>query len=120
LEVSIRLIAWTVAFQFFRNSATFRRSAAAGFLKSLWQQADFLSSNLQPATTPGVVPNNHLIAELTGLALVGAAFPEFREAAAWRDTSLALLDREVPARTASTRSRPLAIIASWPSSCSCS
>jgi hypothetical protein len=99
LEVSIRLVAWTVAFQFFRSSPTFREKTGEPFLKSLWQQADFLSSHLQTATTPGVVPNNHLIAELTGLALVAAAFPEFRGAATWRDTGLHLLNQQATAQT---------------------
>ena len=99
LEVSIRLMAWTVAFQFFRGSPKFRQETAGAFLKSVWQQADFLSRHLQPTTTPGVVPNNHLIAELTGLVLVGAAFPELRGSAAWRDAGLRRLNVEAPAQT---------------------
>lgn len=97
LEVSIRLLAWTVAFQFFRRSSEFRAKTGKAFLKSLWQQADFLSSHLQ--TTKNDVPNNHMMAELTGLALVGAAFPEFRTAEAWRETGLHLLNQQAPAQT---------------------
>ena len=97
LEVSIRLLAWTVAFQFFRSSPEFREKIGKAFLKSLWQQADFVSTHLQ--TTRSDVPNNHMMAELTGLALVGAAFPEFRRAAAWRETSLRLLDQQATAQT---------------------
>jgi hypothetical protein len=99
IDVSIRIIAWTVAFQFFRSSPTFREKTGKAFLRSLWQQADFLSSHLQTAETPGVVPNNHMMAELTGLALVGAAFPEFRNAAAWRETGLRLLEQQATAQT---------------------
>jgi hypothetical protein len=97
LEVSIRLLAWTVAFQFFRSSQKFREKTGKAFLKSLWQQADFLSSHLQ--TTKNDVPNNHMMAELTGLVLVGAAFPEFRRAAAWRETGLQLLNQQATAQT---------------------
>lgn len=97
MEVSIRLLAWTAAFQFFRSSNEFRAKAAIAFLKSLWQQADFLSRSLQMMTTN--VPNNHVIAELVGLALVGAAFPEFRMAAEWRETGLRLLDQQATAQT---------------------
>jgi hypothetical protein len=99
LEIAIRLISWTVAFQFFRSSSRFREETGKIFLKSLWQQADFLSSHLQTTTMPGAVPNNHLIGELTALVLVGAAFPEFRMAAVWRDTALHLLNQEVKAQT---------------------
>jgi hypothetical protein len=97
LEVSIRLLAWTVAFQFFRSSQEFRENTGKAFLKSLWQQADFLSGHLQ--TTRTNVPNNHMMAELTGLALVGAAFPEFRRAAVWRKTGLQLLNQQATAQT---------------------
>lgn len=97
LEVSIRLIAWTVAFQFFRRSPTFRDKTGRAFLKSLWQQADFVSRHLQ--TTRSDVPNNHMIAELTGLLLVGAAFPEFHDAVAWRETGLSLLNQQVSTQT---------------------
>lgn len=99
LEVAIRLMAWTVAFQCFRRSPRFRQEAAGPFLKSLWQQAHFLSRHLQPTTTPGVVPNNHLIGEFTALVLVGAAFPEFRASAGWRDAGLRGLDAEAAAQT---------------------
>jgi hypothetical protein len=97
LEVSIRLLAWTVAFQFFRSSPEFRQKTGKAFLKSLWQQADFLSSHLQ--NTRSDIPNNHMMAELTGLALVGAAFPEFRRAAAWRETGLRQLNQQATAQT---------------------
>ena len=99
LEISICLLAWTAAFQFFRSSPEFRKKTGKAFLKSLWQQADFLSSHLQTTRTRNDVPNNHMMAELTGLALVGAAFPEFRAAAAWRETGMGLLNQQATAQT---------------------
>jgi Heparinase II/III-like protein/Heparinase II/III N-terminus len=99
LEISVRLIAWTVAFQFFRSSVSFRRQAGSAFLKSLWQQADFLSRHLQTTTNPAAVPNNHIIGELTGLVVVGSAFPEFSGAAEWQETSLRMLSQQVTAQT---------------------
>lgn len=99
LEISIRLIAWTVAFQFFRNSSEFRARTGKAFLKSLWQQANFLSSHLQTSRTRSDVPNNHMMAELAGLTLVGAAFPEFRRAATWCETGLPLLNQQASAQT---------------------
>ena len=99
LEVSTRLVAWTTAFQFFRSSRAFRELAGEGFLKSLWAQTEFLSRHLQSRTTPGVVPNNHLLAELIGLVLVGTAFPEFERAAAWRAVGLEALGPQVKAQT---------------------
>jgi hypothetical protein len=97
LEISIRLLAWTAAFQFFRCSPEFREKIGKDFLKSLWQQADFLSNHLQ--NTRSTVPNNHMMAELVGLVLIGAAFPEFRDASVWRETGLHLLDQQAIAQT---------------------
>lgn len=95
-EMSCRLIAWTLAFQFFRGSALFREQAGSAFLKSLFQQVDFLNTHL---STSKDVPNNHLIGETTALALVGTVFPEFRGAATWRETGLRLLSEQVTAQT---------------------
>jgi hypothetical protein len=40
-----------------------------------------------------------MMAELTGLILVGSAFPEFRQAAAWCQTGLRLLNQQAAAQT---------------------
>jgi len=97
LEISLRLIAWVVAFQFFRTSSKFQERVGAIFLKSLWQQVDFLSSHLQ--NTESDTPNNHFVGELVGMILVGSVFPEFNEAASWRETGLNLLNQQVLAQT---------------------
>jgi hypothetical protein len=97
LEVAVRLVAWTLGFQFFRRAPAFRQRAGALFFKSLWQQADFISKHFQLAWS--TVPNNHLIAEATALVLLGGAFPEFKEAAAWRDTGLGILGEHIPIQT---------------------
>jgi hypothetical protein len=99
LEVSIRLLTWTTAFQFFRNSPDFLQKTGKAFLKSLWQQVDFLSSHLQTIRTKNDIPNNHMMAELVGLVLIGTVFPEFRSAAAWRENGLRLLNQQSPAQT---------------------
>jgi hypothetical protein len=99
LEVSIRLLAWTAAFQFFRNSAEFRQKTGKAFLNSVWQQTDFLNRNLQTIRTKNDVPNNHMMAELVGLTLVGAAYPEFSAASEWREAGLRLLKQQATAQT---------------------
>ncbi|GAB1469194.1 hypothetical protein MASR2M66_00700 [Chloroflexota bacterium] len=99
LEISIRIIAWTMAFQFFRGSPEFQQEAGGEFMKSLWQQIDFLSCHLQSVRSKDDVPNNHMIAELTGLILAGIAFPEFNTAHKWRDVGLNLLVEQVTAQT---------------------
>jgi hypothetical protein len=90
MEIAIRLIAWTVAFQLFRDSRLFLDSTGSAFIKMLYQQADYLSTHLQSAQQ--AIPNNHLISEATALVVVGTIFPEFRAAAAWRENGLQLLN----------------------------
>ena len=90
LEISIRLLAWTTAFQFFRISPAFREKSGTTFIKSLWQQADFLSKHLQTMRTKKDIPNNHLIAELTSLFIVASAFPEFCDSQVWREKACLL------------------------------
>ncbi len=88
LEIAVRLINWMLAFQFFRTSETFQDEAARAFLKSFYQQTVFLGEHL---TTYEPVPNNHLIGETAALALAGAAFPEFKAAAEWREKGVRIL-----------------------------
>lgn len=95
LEISIRLLAWTAAFQFFRVSPSFQEKIGSNFIKRLWQQADFLSGHLQTTRTKKDIPNNHIFAELAGLFMVASAFPEFQAAHTWRETAQRLIVQQV-------------------------
>ncbi len=96
LELGIRLIAWSVAFQFFRKVADFREKLGPTFLKSLYQQADVLTTHL---TSWESVPNNHLIGEAAGLAIVAALFPEFEESTQWLEIGLRHMNEQMAAQT---------------------
>lgn len=93
LEIAIRSIAWTLAFQFFRSSERFRDEIGGKFLKSIYKQVKFVFKHLQTARSS--VPNNHLMAEATALVVIGCIFPEFLEAENWRETGLNLLQEQV-------------------------
>jgi hypothetical protein len=93
LEIAIRLIAWALTFQLCRGSRSF---PAALMLKSLIEQTKFLNRHL---TTWEPVPNNHLIGEATALVVVGAVFPECRQAAEWRQIGLRILNEQVIMQT---------------------
>jgi hypothetical protein len=96
LEIGIRLISWSLAFYFFRDSGVFAEKAAKPFLKSLYQQTDFLHRHL---TLDWEVQNNWLIGQATGLVTVGALFPEFLESQDWAETGLLILEREARLQT---------------------
>ncbi|MFW5708800.1 MAG: heparinase II/III family protein [Chloroflexota bacterium] len=94
LEIGLRLISWALIFQFVRRCPEFK--GLETFLKSLYQQADYLLHHL---STNESVPNNHLIGEATALVIVGAVFPEFDAAATWKATGLRHLTAQASAQT---------------------
>ena len=96
LEVALRLISWVVAFRLLKTSDAFIGLGGKRFIKSLYQQTRFLSENL---SVYELVPNNHLIGEVTALILVGALFPEFLESQDWVEAGLCILEREARLQT---------------------
>jgi hypothetical protein len=97
LEVGLRVIAWTVALQFFCRSPRLRGRSGALFVKSLYRQVNFIRGHLQ--TRHSAVPNNHLVAELAALAIAGAVFPEFNEAGLWQKTAMEMLAEHILLQT---------------------
>lgn len=96
LEIGIRLIAWGLAFHFFRQSARFIDLAGAAFVKSLYQQASFLREHLT-LDWPG--RNNHIIGEAAALAYIGALFNEFTAADGWQEMGLHIVEEEIARQT---------------------
>lgn len=96
LEVAIRLIAWALAFHMLRDADIFITRIGKDFIRSLYHQTAFLRQHL---TLDWPVPNNHLIGEATALVVVGALFPQFREASAWVETGMRILEAEVVMQT---------------------
>ena len=93
MEFGVRLLSWTAALYLLRGSESFQREALFPMLKSLYQQMRFLRRHLTPDCELHL--NNHSITEAAGLVLFGTLYPEFKEAAKWRDFGLRLLAREV-------------------------
>jgi hypothetical protein len=96
LEIGVRIISWSLAFYLFRDSSVFAEKAAKPFIKSLYQQTDFVRRHL---TLDWEVQNNWLIGQATGLVTVGALFPEFLESQDWVETGLRILEREARLQT---------------------
>ncbi len=63
----------------------------ATWLTSLQQHGDYLYSHLED----GWPRTNHLIANLTGLIYLGILFPEFKDAARWKEVGLKRLWEEI-------------------------
>jgi hypothetical protein len=90
-------MAWSIAFQLFRNSPHFQSTVAGEMIKNLYQQVSFVSSHSQTDWSP--VPNNHLLTESAALVVVGAIFPEFRAAYTWRNNGMATFLQQIQDQT---------------------
>jgi hypothetical protein len=87
LEVAFRSIAWIWSLYFFKNSPHLSPKVFTRVLKFLYLHARHLE------TYPSIYfsPNTHLTGEALGLFYIGAIFPEFKRARAWRETGLKIL-----------------------------
>lgn len=97
LEVSMRAIALTWALHLFTPSVAFSDAL-------LWRVTQVIAASAlhltqQLAYTQACMPGNHVVGDAAGLALIALAFPEFVEAARWRERALGVLKREAVQQT---------------------
>jgi hypothetical protein len=85
MEVGLRMrVSWIPCFALFYRAPSFTHKAKLTMLRSIYDHARFLYLFK--------TQNNHLLRESNGLASVGVCFPEFKEAAHWRELALTRLD----------------------------
>lgn len=98
MEVALRSMNLGLAFLMTRHRPEWQRrpSACLALMAALWAGGRFVEANLESATA---IPNNHLVADLTGLLHLAVLFPELPEAARWRARASAGLCREIEAQT---------------------
>ena len=89
LEAGIRALTWTdVFFLMLRQREVFPDAALLAMVESLRQHADYLDAFHSTA-------GNWLFTELTGLLTIGAVFPEFSAAPAWRKNAFDLMEQRL-------------------------
>lgn len=91
IETSLRLVSWLFAYSFFIESKFFEKIHFE-FLKSAYLQTKFIEQHLSDKWQ---INNNHLIAEASGLIIMGVLFPEFNESLNWRKKGLSILEKEL-------------------------
>lgn len=91
LEVAMRSLSWIWGYAFCLQAKAMRPEAHARFLRALHLHGHYVYRHLSFFTSP----YNHLIGEATALFFLGALFPEFNEAEAWREKGWAILVEEV-------------------------
>jgi hypothetical protein len=86
LECAFRLISWTWALQFVKNSHVISAELYGSILQSVEKHVRYILLHLSRHSSA----NNHLLGEALGLIYAGCYYPEFAEAVAWRNNGLAL------------------------------
>jgi hypothetical protein len=90
LEVSMRAQAFVWALYFFADA--FEPALLWRLTGAIISSARHIAADLP--FTRRTMPGNHVIGDAAGLATIALALPELREAAAWRDRTIALLEAE--------------------------
>lgn len=88
LEVSNRLQDQTCQFLLFVSSSAFTPQFLTEFLVNYHRHALHILGNYSDQ-------GNHLLFEAQRMVYAGVFFPEFKEAAAWRESGIAILNREI-------------------------
>lgn len=95
MEIAFRLISWTWAFHFFRDSDHLTPSLFHKALKYVYMQGRHIEKYLSTYYSP----NTHLTGEALGLYYLGTQYPFFERAAQWRklgeEILIAELDRQI-------------------------
>jgi hypothetical protein len=90
LEVAMRALSWIWAYVFCLKAEAMKPALHARILRTLHLHGHYVHRHLSFFTSP----YNHLIGEATALFFLGALFPEFKEAARWREKGWAILTEE--------------------------
>lgn len=91
MDVAIRAVNWIWSVYAIFESEALNDEFIALWLASLEKHGDYLMKHLED----GWPRTNHLIANLVGLCYLGILFPEFKEAAKWKEIGLKRLWEEV-------------------------
>lgn len=92
IEAAIRMYSWIFAYHFIRNSKSFTPDINLKILKNIYLHGKFIRTFL---SDKWIINGNHLLAELSGLLLIGVTFPEFKESKEWVSFALQKLEYEL-------------------------
>ena len=88
LQVAERTLGQTQLFEYYKNSTNFTPEWFTKFMVHFAEHADFLVEYPYDS-------GNILISQASALVSAGVLFPEFKQAANWRNTGFQILDTEV-------------------------
>ena len=96
VEVALRLISWCWTLMLLRHSSVLTSQWTARLVAGVWRHADYVRRNLSHYSSP----TSNLTGEALGLFYAAILFPEFRDAARWRELSIDTLVSESEAQIA--------------------
>lgn len=92
MEPAMRIFTWTWLFQTFGDSAAWREPVfRRQFLAMLYRHGEFVSRYIEDFGSGG----NHLVADASGLVMLGLFLGETKGAKAWAEQGWAILTREI-------------------------
>jgi hypothetical protein len=86
--VSFRLNHWSAFFNMFVDSPNFTSSFLMEFLNSYNEQANYVMANYTDI-------GNHRLIEALHMMYAGSSFPEMKQATAWRNSGIVVLNEEI-------------------------
>lgn len=92
-EISIRVINWTFALNFYKNSPYLNQEKLNKILTSMFYQGKHVYSNINFSKI--AVRNNHAITETLGLYFIGSLFPFFNFSKKYKKKGKKWLEKEI-------------------------
>ncbi|WP_159468634.1 alginate lyase family protein [Dyadobacter sp. 3J3] len=92
-EITLRVLNWTFALQYYKNSANLNDQLLAKILNSIYQQMLHVAENIDFSRI--VVRNNHALTETLGLYLIGLLYPFFEESNEWKRKGKSWFEEEI-------------------------
>lgn len=92
-EISLRVLNWTYALHYYKNSPALTPERFAGIIKSIYHQMQHVAAHIQFSRI--AVRNNHALTETLALYLVGVLYPFFPESGRWKEDGKRWFEQEV-------------------------
>lgn len=92
-EITLRVLNWTFALHYYKNSGTLSESTFNKILNSIYRQMQHVEENINFSRI--AVRNNHALAETLGLYLTGLLFPFFPKSSLWKENGKKWFEEEI-------------------------
>lgn len=92
-EITIRILNWTFALHYYKNSASLIEPVFNKIINSIYRQTQHVEENINFSRI--AVRNNHALTETLGLYLIGLLYPFFPESKRWKGRGKNFFEQEI-------------------------